>query len=167
MKSEVCKTLFGEASHMNGVCVLKKGKGIRHFNHNALHHCGAPQLGLQCHSIHPPRVIVPFHIPEGASHKGRQFFLPALSPLFTLPVFVAIANPLVVILIINNSTIALFFQFIFLKSLATPVQPTCGHQIHFYETSLHRCLFFNSDAFSKGSALSTMPDFLFLVSKFP
>lgn len=128
-----------------------------------LNHCGIPQLGLQCRSTHPPRVSVrvPFRILEGASRTGRQFSLPPFLP--SLPsCLIAIAGTLVVILITRNSTIALFFQLIFFKSLATLIQLTCGHQIHFYEISLHLCLFFfflNSNAFSKGSALPTMSDF--------
>lgn len=133
----------------------------RCYNHNVLNHCGIPQLGLQCRSTHPPRVSVPFHTLEGASRTGRQFPLPPFLP--SLPsCLIAIAGTLVVIFITSNLTIALFFQLIFFKSLATLIQLTRGHQIYFYEISLNLCLFFiyiYSNAFSKGSALPTMPAF--------
>lgn len=113
----------------------------RCYNHNVLNHCGIPQLGLQCRSTHPPRVSVPFHTLEGASRTGRQFPLPPFLP--SLPsCLIAIAGTLVVIFITSNLTIALFFQLIFFKSLATLIQLTRGHQIYFYEISLNLCLFF-------------------------
>lgn len=66
---------------MNLVCTVKKGKGNRYFNHNVLNRWGS--LSQDCsHSTHPAKVSVPFYIL--ASHEGRQFFLPALSPLFAV-----------------------------------------------------------------------------------
>lgn len=80
--------------------------------------------------------------------------------------FIAIANILIVILITNNSTTALFFQLIFLKSFSTPIQPTCGHQIHFNEISL-LCLFFIQMLFVKAQPRPQCPNFLSWHSRSP
>ena len=156
------RTLFWGASHLNLVCVLKKGKGVRYCNKDVLNYCGIPRIGPQCHSTHPARISC-----HSTSWKGLLTRADSSSFLLCLPlcpfIFISVANTLVVILITSNWTVALFSN----RSLSS------HYLLQFNLPEATKCIFmkhhfiFISLLIHVFSALPTMPHFLPWRSRFP